>query len=208
MGYSMMHCVQVLWAVRGVAPGGGGRGFRALQASGTWAHGHGRLRRCQQVAAIPSAGEPGHRAAYSPCAPLWTARTPLAALLCPIPQLRLDTLLRSSALRPSGPGRLRCACACAVAEYCSPTLCFCLSLPVCPFPPQDLVVYEVPVRCFTADPSSGVPEEQRGTFAGMAAKVCGLAGCGLTTGCACTLKGMGGDSSGAPSRAWRQRCVG
>ncbi|KXZ44609.1 hypothetical protein GPECTOR_64g103 [Gonium pectorale] len=35
---------------------------------------------------------------------------------------------------------------------------------------RDLVIYEVPVRCFTADPSSGVPEPERGTFAGLAAK--------------------------------------
>ncbi|KAG2497653.1 hypothetical protein HYH03_004392 [Edaphochlamys debaryana] len=37
-------------------------------------------------------------------------------------------------------------------------------------PLKDLIIYEVPVRCFTADPSSGLPEAQRGTFAGLAAK--------------------------------------
>ncbi|KAG2441403.1 hypothetical protein HYH02_009991 [Chlamydomonas schloesseri] len=44
---------------------------------------------------------------------------------------------------------------------------------------KDLVIYEVPVRCFTADGSSGLPAEQRGTFAGMAAKAPYLASLGV-----------------------------
>ena len=38
-------------------------------------------------------------------------------------------------------------------------------------PWQDLIVYEMPIRSFTADPSSGVGEGLQGTFAGAAAKV-------------------------------------
>ena len=37
-------------------------------------------------------------------------------------------------------------------------------------PWDDLVIYEVGVRPFTAGPSSGLPEDQRGTFQGLAAK--------------------------------------
>lgn len=36
---------------------------------------------------------------------------------------------------------------------------------------KDLIIYEVPVRTFTASPSSGVPDDQRGTFLGLAFKV-------------------------------------
>ena len=39
-------------------------------------------------------------------------------------------------------------------------------------PPQDLIVYEMPIRSFTADPSSGVGDAKQGTFAGVAEKVC------------------------------------
>lgn len=35
---------------------------------------------------------------------------------------------------------------------------------------KDLVIYEVPVRTFTACESSGIPEGQRGTYLGLAAK--------------------------------------
>lgn len=38
-------------------------------------------------------------------------------------------------------------------------------------PWQDLIVYEMPIRSFTADPSSGVGEGLQGTFAGAAAKI-------------------------------------
>ncbi|EFJ47823.1 hypothetical protein VOLCADRAFT_117715 [Volvox carteri f. nagariensis] len=44
---------------------------------------------------------------------------------------------------------------------------------------KDLVIYEVPVRCFTADPSSGLVPELRGTFAGLAAKAPYLASLGV-----------------------------
>ncbi len=36
---------------------------------------------------------------------------------------------------------------------------------------KDLVIYEMSVRCFTADPSSGVSEEARGTYKGIIEKV-------------------------------------
>lgn len=36
---------------------------------------------------------------------------------------------------------------------------------------KDLVIYETALRSFTADASSGLPEEQRGTFLGVGAKV-------------------------------------
>lgn len=39
-------------------------------------------------------------------------------------------------------------------------------------PWQDLVVYEMPVRSFTADTSSGVGEGKQGTFKGITDKVC------------------------------------
>ena len=39
-------------------------------------------------------------------------------------------------------------------------------------PPQDLIVYEMPVRSFTADPSSKVGDANQGTFKGVAEKVC------------------------------------
>lgn len=39
-------------------------------------------------------------------------------------------------------------------------------------PPQDLIVYEMPVRSFTADPSSKVGDGNQGTFKGVAEKVC------------------------------------
>ena len=38
-------------------------------------------------------------------------------------------------------------------------------------PPQDLVVYEMCVRSFTADESSGLPDGKRGTFLGLKDKV-------------------------------------
>ncbi len=37
--------------------------------------------------------------------------------------------------------------------------------------PQDLIIYEMPVRSFTADKSSGLDEGMRGTFLGVAEKV-------------------------------------
>lgn len=36
---------------------------------------------------------------------------------------------------------------------------------------KDLVIYECSVRCFTASPTSRLPEDKRGTYAGLAAKV-------------------------------------
>lgn len=45
---------------------------------------------------------------------------------------------------------------------------------------KDLVVYEMPVRSFTADASSGLPEEARGTFKGVAEKADYLASLGVT----------------------------
>ncbi|GFR40449.1 hypothetical protein Agub_g977 [Astrephomene gubernaculifera] len=44
---------------------------------------------------------------------------------------------------------------------------------------RELVIYEVPVRCFTAHTSAGLPELQRGTFAGLAAKAPYLASLGI-----------------------------
>lgn len=38
---------------------------------------------------------------------------------------------------------------------------------------NELVIYEMSVRCFTADPSSGVSEEARGTYKGIIEKVGG-----------------------------------
>lgn len=38
-------------------------------------------------------------------------------------------------------------------------------------PPQDLIVYEMPVRSFTADASSKVGDANQGTFKGVAEKV-------------------------------------
>ena len=37
-------------------------------------------------------------------------------------------------------------------------------------PPQDLVIYEMGVRSFTADAPAGVPPEDAGTFRGLQAK--------------------------------------
>lgn len=45
-------------------------------------------------------------------------------------------------------------------NYKKPGLCF-----------KDLIIYELPIRTFTADESSGVPEEERGTFKGLTKKV-------------------------------------
>lgn len=42
---------------------------------------------------------------------------------------------------------------------------------------KDLVIYEMSVRCFTADSSSGLPEERRGTYAGVADKAAHLKAC-------------------------------
>lgn len=39
-------------------------------------------------------------------------------------------------------------------------------------PWKDLVVYEMPVRSFTADASSNIDEGSRGTFQGVTDKVC------------------------------------
>jgi isoamylase len=36
---------------------------------------------------------------------------------------------------------------------------------------SELVIYEMSVRCFTASETSGVPEERRGTYMGVAEKV-------------------------------------
>lgn len=38
-------------------------------------------------------------------------------------------------------------------------------------PFQDLIIYEMTVRCFTADASSGLPDGVRGTFKGVMDKV-------------------------------------
>ena len=38
-------------------------------------------------------------------------------------------------------------------------------------PPGEYVIYEVPLRTFTASASSGLPEERRGTFLGFMDKV-------------------------------------
>ncbi|KAL6757880.1 isoamylase, starch debranching enzyme [Haematococcus lacustris] len=45
---------------------------------------------------------------------------------------------------------------------------------------KDLVIYEMPVRSFTASPSSQLPEGQRGTFLGLANKAQYLADLGIT----------------------------
>ncbi|GFH19985.1 Aamy domain-containing protein, partial [Haematococcus lacustris] len=45
---------------------------------------------------------------------------------------------------------------------------------------KDLVIYEMPVRSFTASPSSQLPEGQRGTFLGLANKAQYLADLGVT----------------------------
>lgn len=45
--------------------------------------------------------------------------------------------------------------------------------------PKDLVIYEMSVRCFTADPSSGLAPERRGTFLGVADKVDHLVSLGI-----------------------------
>ena len=44
-------------------------------------------------------------------------------------------------------------------------------------PPQDLVIYEMGVRSFTADASAGVPPEDAGTFRGLQAKARPWASC-------------------------------
>lgn len=46
-------------------------------------------------------------------------------------------------------------------------------------PQKDLVIYEVPIRTFTASPSSGLPESQRGTYAGFKAKIPHLKALGI-----------------------------
>jgi len=48
-----------------------------------------------------------------------------------------------------------------------------------PHHPKDLVIYEMPVRSFTAHPSSGLPPEKRGTFMGVAEKASYLASLGV-----------------------------
>jgi isoamylase len=47
-------------------------------------------------------------------------------------------------------------------------------------PGQELVVYEMPVRCFTADPSSGVPSSRRGGWLGVADRADHLQALGIT----------------------------
>jgi isoamylase len=41
---------------------------------------------------------------------------------------------------------------------------------------SELVIYEMSVRCFTASETSGVQEDRRGTYLGVADKVGGLVG--------------------------------
>lgn len=45
--------------------------------------------------------------------------------------------------------------------------------------PQDLIVYEMGVRSFTADSSSEVGTDKEGTYAGMIEKVCARVRMGL-----------------------------
>lgn len=45
---------------------------------------------------------------------------------------------------------------------------------------KDLIIYEVPVRTFTASPTSGLPEGERGTYMGLAKKADHLAELGIT----------------------------
>ena len=45
---------------------------------------------------------------------------------------------------------------------------------------KDLVIYEVPVRTFTASPSSGLPEGERGSYLGLAKKADHLVELGIT----------------------------
>ncbi len=47
-------------------------------------------------------------------------------------------------------------------------------------PLQDSVIYEMSVRLFTADTSSGLPEEERGTFEGLRSKIPHLKALGVT----------------------------
>ena len=46
--------------------------------------------------------------------------------------------------------------------------------------PEDMIVMELPVRCFTAHPSSGVGEAAQGTFAGVTKKIPDLVDLGIT----------------------------
>jgi isoamylase len=46
-------------------------------------------------------------------------------------------------------------------------------------PDEDLIIYELPVRTFTADPSSGVAPARRGTFLGLADKIPHLLSLGI-----------------------------
>lgn len=47
---------------------------------------------------------------------------------------------------------------------------------------KDSIIYEMSVRCFTADPSSGLPPGRRGTFLGVADKAAYLKDLGITAG--------------------------
>lgn len=79
---------------------------------------------------------------------------------------------------------------------------------------QDLVIYEMPVRSFTASSSSGLPSGVRGTFLGVAEKVsvesCTGPGLGrwgreavaLTLPCTCLIIRTGG----VPGVPGHQRC--
>lgn len=67
---------------------------------------------------------------------------------------------------------------------------------------KDLVIYEMPVRSFTADPSSGLDEGKRGSFLGVAEKVRGRwLGCVERTGL------DPGGSWGCSSRCSRLGCL-
>ena len=68
-------------------------------------------------------------------------------------------------------------------------------------PWQDLIVYEMPIRSFTADPSSKVGEGLQGTFAGAAAKVGPALIQYLVQPC-CQGGGLAGSLCKGSSRCW------
>ena len=65
-------------------------------------------------------------------------------------------------------------------------------------PLKDLVIYEMSVRCFTADASSGVAPERRGTYLGVVDKVCCVSVCVCV--CVCAALCAAAVLCAAPSR--------
>jgi len=120
------------------------------------------VRYAYRVAGPPGGGEPGSR---------WH---PQALLLDPYAPLVAGRDVFADASRPAGAGRFS-----GTFDFDAPPFDWQGVQPP-RTPPADVVVYEMGVRSFTSDASSGLPAERRGTYLGVVDKIPHLLSLGVT----------------------------